>query len=125
MSDTTLEARLVALLLADAAVAALVGDRIYPSVLKHNCPLPAIRYVDVSTEPIVDLEGPTDTERTTIQVDCYSATKATARTLAKAVAAALRTSTTFSSLPTGRRSEYDSNALLYVVSADFDCWNQE
>lgn len=85
----TIEDGLVALLLADSGVSALVGTRIYPLKLPQDDGLPAIRFQRISGERVRTLDGPTGLVRPRIQIDAYGKTYAEAKAVAEAVEALL------------------------------------
>lgn len=74
-----------AVVLGDATIAALVGTRMYPSLLPQNPTLPALTYQQVSGVREVILDGPVDLVPFRIQVDCYAWTTLERDALAKAV----------------------------------------
>lgn len=52
-----IEELLVGMMLGDAAVAALVGDRVYPLVIPQDAPLPAITYQEIETAALATAGG--------------------------------------------------------------------
>lgn len=78
--DTALRARLLAQI-ADTPVDWLMNAQ--------AATLPRVVLQQVSGLPVYDLDGPTGLERSRVQVDCYAATVAAAKALARAVDAAL------------------------------------
>jgi CHAD domain-containing protein len=90
----TLDEALRAHLVADVAVAALVGSRIYPVSLAQQGSLPAIMYRRVAVWPEHDRSSRrADIARTRYQVECYGATFDDARAVATALKDALATLT--------------------------------
>lgn len=83
------EAVIHTLLRADA-VAALVGRRVRPGQRLQGDPLPSIVFTRVGGADDLTTEGPSGTTDSRIQIDCYGASAAEARTVAKAVRAHLR-----------------------------------
>jgi len=78
--------RLVALLLAAPAVAALAGDRIYPVQLPDAPTYPGLVVTQVFGGGNYDLEGDVGVENCRVQIDCYADTgQAAANDLATAV----------------------------------------
>lgn len=82
-----IEVLLYTRLVGDAAVAALVGNRVYPRALPQLATLPALRYtlvdrVEVLVKP---LQPSLRVMRGRVQVDCYAQTYAAAKALAAAV----------------------------------------
>lgn len=84
----TAEEGIVAELLADAAVSALVSARVF-RLLPQNVTYPAISYQRISTERFNTLDGPNDLTQIRIQVDSWAATYAAVKALATAVRQAL------------------------------------
>lgn len=79
-----------AVLLADPAVAALVGTRVSPLKLPQGGSLPAIVYQRVSTVPLLGLEAPGGPTRSRVQLSLWAATFDQARSLGVAVRDALQ-----------------------------------
>ncbi len=61
----------MALLLADSALAALIGTRLYAGILPQSALMPAVVYALVSGVPQVAHDGPDGLERSRIQVDAW------------------------------------------------------
>ncbi len=85
----TIEQGLVAHLLADGPVAALVGTRVYPGEIPQGASGDAIVYTRTSENRSVDMDGPSDFVSVAMSVDCWSDSKAGSITLAEAVRVAL------------------------------------
>lgn len=68
-------------LLADNAIADLIGTRLEAGFLSHSCTLPAITYTMVSAENPELLDGNTDLATATFQFTCWAATLTGAREL--------------------------------------------
>jgi hypothetical protein len=77
-----------ALIVADSAVAAIAGTRVYWGVRPQDKPLPAIVLQTVSDPRPQHLKGFETFRGTRVQADCLAATFAQARALAEAVIAA-------------------------------------
>lgn len=77
-------------LLADTAVAALIGTRLYPDALEQGCELPAAVYQVISRTHVQHLQGITTAGTVRVQIDCYAATRLAADAVAEAIVAALR-----------------------------------
>ena len=82
-----IEEALVAYLLAQPGLTALIGNRLYPDLLEDDTSLPAVVYLNVSDTKDHTLAGQLDLESPVIQFTAYATTKAGA----KAVAAQLKT----------------------------------
>lgn len=128
-----LEKALVAYLLANAPVAALVGKRIHALVIPQKSAFPAIRYQRVSTVRPRTKDGPTGDERVRLQVDVYATRFEGATALGRAVHDAIDA---FAGVRSGIRIAWTSTedeshnyepqaeAGLYRVSLDFFIWNE-
>lgn len=53
----TIEEQLVGMMLGDAALAAIVGDRVYPLVVPQETPLPAVTYQELETRALATAGG--------------------------------------------------------------------
>jgi len=71
--------------LADAAIANTVEQRIRPRRLKQGETLPAIRLSRAGGQPEDTLAGPSTLRKATLQVDCYATTSEAADALLDAV----------------------------------------
>jgi hypothetical protein len=73
-----------------AAVAALVGTRVYPDLVPQEQALPAIGYARLSTEPIGTIHSCAPVmERVTLEVACMASTRTGADALADVASVAL------------------------------------
>ena len=80
---------LIAKLLADPGIAALVGTRIYPGVRPQAGPLPAIVFNLISATPSYSDDGEDGIAEKRVQIDCWGVTYTDAKKTARAVTAAL------------------------------------
>lgn len=85
MPTVPVEKALNGFLRADAAVAALAGDRVYAGWLKSKAAFPAVTYIRVSADREASLDGPLGRVDVRIQVDCWAKTYGQAKVLAEAV----------------------------------------
>ena len=85
----TIEEALRARLVADTAVAGMVGQRIYPLVAPAKAALPAIVYQRISGMRVATHDGPSELAHPRIQFACIGTTYAGAKNLANAVRVAL------------------------------------
>lgn len=81
----TIEEGLVAYVLAQTAIAALIDTRIMPSPLRQDVPLPAISYQLISVRDDILHDGPQGLPDARIQLDCWADTYAAAKALAAVV----------------------------------------
>ena len=79
-----MEEALRALLAADAAVAALVGARIYPVEIPQGADMPALVYTRISGPRDHAFSGPTGLAMARVQVDAYADPAASASAYASA-----------------------------------------
>lgn len=84
-----IEQRIVGLLAADATIAAAVGQRIGPVILRQETALPSLVYRRLGSEPEYTLAGRAGWRTVTVQVVCWSLDYGEARRLAEAVRKAL------------------------------------
>ncbi len=131
-----IEEAVVSILQNDAAVAALVADRIQPLVVT-GLSLPAISFQKVSGEPDRTHQGSNGLDQSRIQVDAWSQTYEQAKDLGKAIRSALEDSRGLTSgtniLGSGLESDndffepdrptQDSEERIYRVSADYFFWH--
>ncbi len=118
--------RVKALLSANAMVASMVGDRVFPEVLPQGCDMPAIAYSVVVDEGISSLDGYSDLDNAVVQVDCYSRSYMEGHHLADAVGSVMTRfiSVDFSSLQVSRRDLYEDDTELHRVSIDYSVWER-
>lgn len=83
------EKGIVALLLADSNVAALVGTRVYPAITRQTQERPNVVYQRLTTNRISTQDGPTGSADCLLQLSCWADTYKAARTLAEKVRLAL------------------------------------
>ena len=69
----SLETAMRAYVLADAAIAAAVGQRMYPRGLPQGPTLPALTYLRVDTRRGHDMDGPDGLPRPRVQVTAWAA----------------------------------------------------
>ena len=81
----SLETAMRAYVLADAAIAAVVGQRMYPRRLPQGPTLPALVYQRIDTRREHDMDGPDGLPRPRVQVTAWAASVQTATDLAAAV----------------------------------------
>lgn len=131
----TLEEGIVAFLIADATIHAVVADRIYPMIIPQGATLPCLTYQRISTPRIVthDSSGATgDLTNPRFQFDGWAVTQK----VAKAIADALRTVlhgkrgamggvTIRAALAENEAPEYIAEAELYRSRSDYIIWQEE
>lgn len=85
----SIEQGLVAHLLADAPVAAIIGTKVHPGSVPQDTDLPAIVYLRISTQREVDLDGPSDFVQVRMRLDLWETSYSGVKALADAVRVAL------------------------------------
>lgn len=80
-----IEQRIVSMLAADATIAAAVGQRISPVILRQETALPALVYRRLASDPEYTLAGRAGWRPVTLQIVCWAPEYADARLLAEAV----------------------------------------
>ncbi len=85
----SIEEGLVAELLADSAVATIIGTKVHPEAMPQGSGLPAIVYSLTSSVRELGLDGPSAFVRSRLRIDCWSTSYSGSKTLANAVRAAL------------------------------------
>lgn len=88
--STTVEAALVARLMATAGLVALVGSRVYPQVVPQDAAMPALAYQRISEMPQYSHSGFSALSRTRFQITAEAGTMATVKAVAQQVRIALR-----------------------------------
>jgi hypothetical protein len=119
----SLEAKIYALLSADAGVLALVSTRVYPVVAPQGTTLPYVVYQRISSGREYALDGYCGLENSRMQVDVYADTEKEAWAVADAVTTAMRGSTTFA--VSGDDPKVLEEGGAFRVSNDFVISNSE
>jgi len=88
--SVTVEQALVAVLLADSGLAALVDEKVYPLVIPAGVDLPAVGYRLASTEFKYDMDGQAPPEIATVSFYAWADDYAEASTLGQALRTALK-----------------------------------
>lgn len=119
-------------LLADSAVSALVGTRIYPQVFPQGINEAAIRYSIISGTEGVTTDGPDGLDNTFVQIDCVNTSFAGMDSLFRAVVDRLNgASFKLAGIDVQgiflvrKRDLYDDATKLYRRTADYSIWNGE
>lgn len=130
-----MEEALRAYLLADAAVTAACGGRMYWSVRPQGSAYPSCVLTIISRLPERTFTGPAALAQARVQVDCYADTYAQAKALYRAVKAVLNNLTftnsgkRFWGFAENERDLTDQGtteaARIHRVSADFLLWHED
>jgi hypothetical protein len=123
----TIIERVRALLLGDAAMVAIIGDKVHPEPAPQGTVPPFVVVRVIADTPLNDLNGNTSgVTNALVQVDAYATTDKATRDLAATIHTVLagRTDPTLLSSRMGRRDNYDDEAALHCVSSDFSMWTE-
>jgi hypothetical protein len=140
MSLTDVRPGLRAYLLADSAISALVGSRMYPITPPQGQVLAHIVYHMISGQGDRHMQGRSGLSRPRIQIDCWADTPDVAISLAGEVkeridgfkgAMAWGTNSPQNSVDVqaiffeSERDDYDADSGLYLISHDYIVWFEE
>lgn len=109
-------ATVVGWLKADAGVTALVDTRIYAGALPERVALPAICGQRLTAEPFNHLRGYGDLDRTSVMVDVFAASYASAAEIQAAVRTALQSADIICETES---DDFDSAVQLYRISSQW------
>ena len=84
-----MEIAVIQRLLADAAVAAIAGDRVFPGRLPQGIALPGVVLQTINSMPHYADEGEIRYVESRVQLDCWASTYGASKQLARAVKASL------------------------------------
>ena len=125
-SAVDFEKSLVATLKANTALTALVGTKIFPLIVPQGTALPCISYQRISGMPANTLSGHSGLEEIDLQIDVWAKTYAEAKTIAKAVRAAMPASgTPFSAHLRMDEDLPGDDGSYFRVSMEYVVWFQE
>lgn len=111
------ETDLYAALAASTALAALVGNRVYPDAIPEDQAPPAVVYQRANTSPVTTIGGQTLAEEVRFSITSWARTRATADAAGDAIIAALDTVST----PYADRSAgIDTETGLFATSVEVD-----
>lgn len=85
-----IEQAFYAVIVADTAISAVVGDRIHHMTRPENEAGSAVVYQRISTAPVTSLNGDSGLDAVRLQVSCWAATHADSMALAELVRAAVK-----------------------------------
>lgn len=77
-----IEQALVSHLLADSALTAIIGDRLYPLAIPETGKVPAVVYQRISSQRVLALDGSSSANSPRIQFSCYAASFGQAKQIA-------------------------------------------
>lgn len=127
-----IEKGLADLLLADGAIAALVGNRVRHIVLPQGTDYPAIVITQVASQYLTSLEGVNALQMKRFQIDCYARNQKAVRQLAQYVhnlldgyRGLLSEGTAVQGVLPNSDAEFwfdDADKKLFRVACDFNVW---
>lgn len=120
----TFEADLKSHLQADATIAGLVNDRIYPMLLPQGAAVPAVTYQHIGGVPQTELSGD-DGQMVNyrVQVNCWATGYVAVHALAEAVRNRLKTAaSTFKAVMSLSQDVYEAEPRRFGVYMDFSFW---
>lgn len=123
---------LYAFLAADGGLAALVADRIYPTIAAASVAKPYLTWQHIDGPRPAALDGPSGMVRSTIQFDAWATSQRGAALVFHALRAALNgyrgdmgSTRVNSVILDTRRDGFEDETRLHRVSADFVIWHEE
>lgn len=121
---TTFEEDLVAHLLADSGVTALVGGRVWPLMRPAGGQLPALTYQRIAGVPLNDLAGDrSGLTRLRVQFDGWASSRLSAQQVADALGSRLKTAaSTFTALNITQYDIFEDEPRLWRVVIDASFW---
>ena len=115
-------AALYTLLISNAQLVALVGQRIYPALAPQDASAPYIVWQRIATNPIQTLGEATGNQFDLIQLSCFALTYESADAVAQALVTALDgrvVTTNDNATLQSRRESYEPAVDLYRSDCDF------
>jgi hypothetical protein len=124
-----IESKVIALLLANTAIAAIVGTRVYPVDLPQGAALPAISVLRISGSQLYAGDGPVGLDNARIQVECWAGTYTTSKALPSLVRVAADACTTLLLMEQVserdmRDEKADGAEYPFHIGLDFDVWER-
>lgn len=119
-----LEASIFTALSGASGVSTIVGSRVYPLVIPQGAALPAVTYTRISGPLEMSLSGGAGLESVRVQIDAWSTTYASAKSLAAAIRAAMLAATAFKVASVSDRDLFEDETSVFRVSADFTVWHR-
>ncbi|MEI6599838.1 MAG: DUF3168 domain-containing protein [Comamonadaceae bacterium] len=108
----------------NTALAALVGERIFPVIAQAQIAYPYLVYSEVYNAPQNSLGGWSGCDNTRLQIDCWSKSYSNAHAVATLVRAAMASATTFKGVCINTLDGPVEGGLdLYHVIVEFSLWS--
>lgn len=108
----SIEIELRSMLVDDVGLAALVGDRVFPSMRIEDTPLPAVVYTTRRSDAEQALAEQVTLAKSSIRYECIAATLASSRAVAEAVRQAIAGTT-------GALGSIDRIAVRFISLEDY------
>jgi len=124
----TIEELLVARLTGYPALAALVGNRVYPLVLPQNVALPAMTYQRISTLRVRSHSGPSGLAHPRFQFACWADSYAEAANVTRVLRLALdgfKLTPGGAALSENEIDDYEAETGRWRINADYIIWHSE
>lgn len=120
----TFEAALKAHLNNDTAIAALIGDRMFPIVAPQSVARPYVTYQRITGTPMTDLDGLDGAlAEIRVQIDAFASGFEAARALAELIRVRLQTATAaFAAVTNFDQDFFEDDVRLYRVALDVSFW---
>ena len=123
MTGPDFEQALLATLQGDEGLSALVGEKIFALLIPEGTMLPCVTFQRISGTPANTLDGHSGLERISLQVDAWGRNYAEAKTVAKAVRAAMPPKgETFGAHLVKDADFYENETNYYRISMEYACW---
>lgn len=120
-----LESKLVTTLTGAAAIAALVGTRVFPIFIPQDEDFPAITYERTSGEKEYTTEGYEGLERATITISAWAADYGTVKNLGQLIHAALLADANFQTFMLNDQDGYNDESSVFRYTAVYRITHRE
>ena len=123
MTGPDFEQFLLQILQNDEWLSSLVGEKIFALLIPADTLLPCVTFQRISGIPANTLDGHSGLERISLQVDAWGRNYAEAKTVAKAVRAAMPPKgEAFGAHLIKDADYYENDTNYYRISMEFACW---
>lgn len=126
LTGADFEAVFLSALQGNAALKALVGDRVFALIIPEGTYLPCVTFQRISGAPANSLGGHSGLEEIDLQVDVWARTYAEAKAVAKAVRDAVPArGAVFGAHLIQDSDTYESETNYYRITMEYTCWMLE
>ena len=123
MTGPDFEQALLAALEAGEDLASLVGEKIFALLIPEGTLLPCVTFQRISGIPANTLDGHSGLERISVQIDAWGRNYAEAKSVAKAVRAAMPAKgAVFGAHLLKDADYYENGTNYYRISMEYACW---